>query len=111
MTGVPGGVMPWTGSRARSRELGYADAMREVYEMTGEMLDQRARTAPCEGNGVTAAVEAIEALAAVRHYAFDAWLLGDQPVMHPGMLAGWVGQWHSKTTPEEARRGVAGECG
>jgi hypothetical protein len=36
---------------------------------------------------------AAEALDAIHSYAFDSWVLGDQPRVSLGDLYGWVGHW------------------
>jgi hypothetical protein len=36
---------------------------------------------------------ATEALDLIHSYAFDAWVLGDQPKVTLGDMHGWVGNW------------------
>lgn len=74
-----GAPLPGSGSRARSRERGYAEAMLAVFTLAAEL--QRGP------------MTATEALDLIHSYAFDAWVLGDQPKVTLGDMHGWVGNW------------------
>lgn len=74
-----GRLLPGSGSRQRSRERGYAEAMFAVFTLADEL----------ERGPMTAA----EALDRIRSYAFDAWMIGDQPKVTLGDMYGWVGNW------------------
>ena len=74
-----GTPLPGSGSRARSRERGYAEAMFAVCALIGEL----------ERGPLTAT----EALDRIGSYAFDAWVLGDRPRVSLVDMYGWVGNW------------------
>jgi hypothetical protein len=83
--------MPWSGSRARSRDRGHADAMRDVFELVRDVMKARAEDG-------TLHPEAAFVLDAVASYAFDAWLLGVEPKMTPDGLRRWA-DWSRSEPP------------
>ena len=57
------GRLPWSGTRARTRELGYGDAMYEMFQMLAGMCRERPYLEPFLGP--------------VRSHAYDCWVLSD----------------------------------
>lgn len=73
--------LPWSGSRARTRDRGYAEAMGELFRLVRDLQ-----------NGPLPADEALHLLGS---YCFDAWAMGDQPVIGLEQLEGWLGNWEA----------------
>lgn len=74
-----GGPQPWTGSRERSRQIGYAEAMGEISKLISFDLKGK---------------EPAQVLEAVREYADSTYILGLIPVLTMGELDGCLG-WGS----------------
>jgi len=79
-----GGPLPWTGSRGRSRQIGYYEAMGEIIALARFELK---------------GMEPAQALAAVLDYADGAYFLGVMPAVTLRELDGPLG-WGS---PDQAR--------
>jgi hypothetical protein len=73
--------MPWTGSRARTREVGYWTAM---YEIAG--LAQALRDGPLHPD---------DALKALADYAFETFIIGAENSLTPRGLSFW-GDWEGR---------------
>jgi hypothetical protein len=73
------GTLPGSGSRARSRERGYADAMFQVFAVAREL--ERGPLPPAE------------ALDFLAQYAFDAYAIGEVPRVTLAHMHGWIGRW------------------
>jgi hypothetical protein len=87
MSRRPAGPLPWSGSRARSRDRGYADALKEVFSFAQEL-----ERSP---------LMADEQMEAMRTWAFDTWLATMEPALTVGDLDGYIGLWDSKPAPAE----------
>ncbi|MGH3218953.1 MAG: hypothetical protein ACRDPY_09645 [Streptosporangiaceae bacterium] len=57
------GRLPWTGTRARSREIGYGAAMYEMFQLLAKICHERPYLEPFLGP--------------VRSHAYDCWWLSD----------------------------------
>jgi hypothetical protein len=75
------GTLPWSGSRARTRDIGYGEAMHEVA-----MLVHDLKRGPLDPAGV---------LKAVVEYANAAHLLSIVPALTPDRLD-WWGDWDGR---------------
>jgi hypothetical protein len=79
---------PWSGTRARSRDIGYSQGMKEIWELCRaeeKRYEEKAASASAEADDLTGRVLAYGCAAAARvlgelaGYAFDAWVLHDDP--------------------------------
>jgi hypothetical protein len=97
--------LPWTGSRARSRERGYAEAMHDLWlfadEMKNSRINETARRGCEDIEGLHAEVAVIVMLDKIASYARDAWLLGEVAAVTPEKFDAWIGQWRFKPAPVE----------
>ena len=76
---MSGGTLPGSGTRARSRALGYADAMFQLFTAAQEL--ERGPHPPAE------------ALDYLAQYAFDAYIIGTAPRVTLADMHGWIGRW------------------
>lgn len=77
------GPQPWSGSRERTRQIGYAQAMGEISKLISFDLKGK---------------EPAQVLEAVREYADSVYVLGLIPVLTMGELDGCLG-WGNPDRP------------
>lgn len=96
------------GTRARSRELGYAQAMEDMWHMLREMEDDYKARAEAEGNRVMAYALAYATwlLHELGSYAYAAHTIHDTHTLGGGLDGGLQFMWGQHEAPAELPDGA-----